>query len=429
MTSNYSKLLNRLLSVNVREGVKLGLKNCEDLDKLLGYPSQSFPAIHVAGTNGKGSVSTKIGSAHQSLGLKTGLYTSPHISCFRERIQINEQMITEAQVEEHLANLFTICKQHHIKATFFELTTLIAFLHFSKEKVDIAVFETGLGGRLDATNILKPVLSIITSISLEHTEILGGTIEAIAKEKAGIIKPSIPVIIGPSVPKQLIEKIASESNSPCIQVEGPFEDYHEENCAIAKEALEYLKILPEAIKKGIKALPPCRLETFTQEDLLALSHHAPLPEAIILDVAHNPDGLKHLIKAVRKRYPKSNFRFVVGLSSNKDILGCLQIIKKEGTAFHLIEGDNERAASKKLLADKLANMGVSSVNIFCESSIRSAIYHAIELASQKNEIVIACGTFFIMREIRQALGLNEPQDPIDMNERIGCKSPSSIQQN
>lgn len=397
--------------------MKLGLKNCQDLDSLLAFPSQAFPAIHIAGTNGKGSISAKIAAAHQAAGLKTGLYTSPHISCFRERIRINGQLIEEKQAQVHLNTLFALCRQHHIKATFFELATMLAFLHFASEKVDIAVLETGLGGRLDATNISKPVLSIITSISLDHTETLGTTIEAITKEKAGIIKPAIPILVGPTVQKAIIDPIAAKHGSPCFQVNGLFEDFHAENSAIAGKALERLDLPRKAIEMGIKALPPCRLETFTKADLTRLGHQLPLPEAVILDVAHNPDGLSQLLKAIRKRYHKHPLRFVIGLSSNKDVEGCLQAIKNEASTYHLVEGDNNRAVPKEILANALARLGIGFDKLLCEKSISAAISHATQVAGEKNELVIVCGTFFIMKGARRALGIIEPQDPTDMNER------------
>lgn len=418
MTQSYSQILKRLLSVNLTGGIKLGLKNCQDMDQLLGNPSQAFPSIHVAGTNGKGSVSTKIAAACEAEGYKkVGLYTSPHLSCFRERIRINGQIISENEVEKHLNTLFSLCDFHRIKATFFELTTLLAFMHFAAENVDIAVLETGLGGRLDATNIAKPRLCVITSISLEHTEILGDTIEKIAREKAGIIKPSIPVVIGPNVPLDIIRPIALEHGSPCIQVNGEFADYHEENGSIAKQAMEMIELSEKAIHAGLKALPPCRLQTFLKADLSQSGFSEPLPEAVILDVAHNPNGLTELLKAIRKRYPNKSIRIVLGLSSNKDIIGCLNVIKNEASAFHLTEGANERAAPKEQLAKELASLGVEKDRIYCERSIGSAVSRAIQCAGEKNEIVIVCGTFFIMGQARQALGINEPFDPTDMNEK------------
>lgn len=418
MKSDYPTLLNHLLKINYHAGMKLGLKNCQDLNFLLGNPSHAFSTIHIAGTNGKGSVSTKIAAACEASGLKTGLFTSPHISCFRERIRINGVMITETYVQKYLNLLFSLCEQHNIKATFFELTTMMAFAHFAAEKVDVAVLETGLGGRLDATNISRSILSIITSISHDHTEILGDSIDAITKEKAGIIKASIPVIIGPRVPKSLVEPIANEHGSQCIQVTGSFEDYHEENCAIARKALEWLNVSEEHIQEGLKALPPCRLQTFGKNELIGLKFSNSVPEAVILDVAHNPDGLMQLLKAVRKRYIDFPLRFIIGLSSNKDVNACLNVIKNEAAAFHLIEGCNERAVSKNRLAEELRHLGVLEEKISIEGSIAESISKAIELAGKNNEVVVVCGTFFIMSQARQALGISEPQDPTDMNERV-----------
>lgn len=210
MQKKYQDLLKKLFAVNLHGGIKLGLKNIQQLNQLLGNPIAQFKSIHVAGTNGKGSVVTKIAKGLEEEGFRVGLYTSPHISCFRERIKINGRMIDEASVTSILERIFNVIEQEKIAATFFEITTALAFLYFAKQRVDFAVLETGLGGRLDATNIVTPLLSIITSISLEHVEQLGETIDAIASEKAGIIKPNIPVLIGPCVPVGIIEKFADE---------------------------------------------------------------------------------------------------------------------------------------------------------------------------------------------------------------------------
>lgn len=402
---NYPQILKRLFSVNEYKGMKLGLKNIQDIDPLLKNPSQAFTSIHIAGTNGKGSVSTKIAAACEAAGYKVGLYTSPHLSCFRERIRINGHMISEEKVESYMNKLYSLCDENGIQATFFELTTMMAFMHFAEEKVDFAVLETGLGGRLDATNISKPVLSIITSISLEHTEILGNTIEEIAREKAGIIKLGVPVIIGPKVPLGVIQPIALEKKTCCFQVTGEFADYHEENNAIAKQALESLEIPQNAIEAGLKELPPCRLQIFSRANLLEAGHTQPLPKAVVLDVAHNPDGMIQLLKALRHTFRSIPLRFIIGLSSNKDVTGCLKAIQNEGVAFHFVEADSDRAAPKDFLAKELLSLGVAVDKIFCEDSIQSAIN-----AGKNDEVVVVCGTFFIMGQARRALGINEPQD-------------------
>lgn len=417
MISSYSSLLHRLLNVNLHGGIKFGLDNSLRLNNALGKPTLRFPAIHVAGTNGKGSVTTKIATSLQAAGLRVGLYTSPHIACFRERIRINGQMITENQVQQHLVKIFNLAEQHHIPATFFELTTLMAFAHFAREKIDIAVIETGLGGRLDATNIVRSSLSVITSISLEHTELLGNTIEEIATEKGGIIKPGIPVVIGPRVPKNIIGSIATHLNSPCIAVQGSFPTFHSENEAIAQKALELLEINPSAMAIGLKALPPCRLETLLAKQLPPQTFGTQLPEVVILDVAHNPDGLKHLLHAIKLNFPQRPLRFVLGLSKNKDLISCLNVLKDSVNHFHLVEASNGRAAPKELLQQRLLLLDVPSYTITCESDISSAVISAVKHAGACGEIPVICGTFFIMAAARAALGICEPQDPDDMNER------------
>jgi dihydrofolate synthase / folylpolyglutamate synthase len=417
MNFEYSQLLKQLLSVNKHGGMKLDLNNCLKLDNLLGNPSQAFPSIHVAGSNGKGSVVTKIAAAFQSSGKRVGLYTSPHISCFRERIRINSQMISEEEMIKSLHPLFTLIKKHSIPATFFEIATMMAFSYFANANIDVAVIETGLGGRLDATNIVKSKLSVITSISLEHTEILGKTLEEIAYEKAGIIKSQIPVVIGPRVPLKIIKGVADQNSSPCVVVSGNFPDFLAENEAIAKQSMNFLDLDPKFIEAGVQALPPCRLEIIYPEKCSCDLFKKPYPLAIVLDVAHNPDGIDHLLKAIEKRFPKIPKRLVLGLSKTKDLVGCLNLLKTSTSYFHLVEAENGRAAEKKVLLETLMNIGVSPHLISCEETIAMGVKNAIVEGGKNQELVVICGTFFIMAAARAVLGIDEPQDPQDMNER------------
>src|SRR3990172_465686 len=207
----YDKTIERLYNASNLLGSKLGLQNVDRLDEVLGYPRRHYPCIHVAGSNGKGSVATKIAKALEFSGYRVGLYTSPHLSSFRERICVNSALISEEEVVKGMEAIFEIVDAGSIPATFFEMTTFLAFEHFRKSNVDVAIFEAGLGGRLDATNVIHPLLSVITSISLEHVEILGGTLEKIAFEKAGIIKQEVPVVLGPYARFRAIEeKCATE---------------------------------------------------------------------------------------------------------------------------------------------------------------------------------------------------------------------------
>ena len=405
---SYARLIQRLFNVNLFGGVKLGLQNAQSLQQLLNYPDRSFKSIHVAGTNGKGSVSTKIAAAFQEAGYRVGLYTSPHISSFRERIQINGTMISEEAVESLLLFLFQVVDREQLPATFFELTTFLAFLYFAQQHVDIAVLETGLGGRLDATNIVHPCLSIITSIGLDHTEILGSTREAIALEKGGIIKEKVPIVIGPHVPFAPIQAIASQKQSLCIQVKHFSSLFEEENQSIARTALDYLTPLfnlsREAIQKGLEGKQPCRFEVLKG------------PPCVILDVAHNADGLHSLFQTIKYHYPSRPLRLLFGLSKNKDLRGCLQLIGPNGAHFHLVESSNGRGVPVDILYSSLQELSIESSRLSVHKSIFHGVRQARQEAMDHGEILVICGSFFIMGQTRQALGFDEPYDELDLNE-------------
>lgn len=386
---NYNEALDYLFSI--QKGMKLGTVAISELLKALGNPEKTFRSIHIAGTNGKGSVSTKIAKALSLAGYKTGLYTSPHISSFRERIQIDGELISENQVIELLQEILNISTL----PTFFETTTLLAFLHFAKEKVDYAVVETGIGGRKDATNTILPELSIITSIGLDHTEILGDTLEKIVYEKAGIIKEDTPIFIGPTVPYKEIKAVSDQKNASLIQIRDSFSTYDEENSAIAKAALEYLGIGDTFIQEGCLARPSCRLEK--------VSEHP-----IILDVAHNPDGLKALFKSLEHLYPNQKFACIIGLSDSKDIDGCLDILTRNVSHLYIIQA-NHRGIPAGILSKKLDAM------TFPHYTTSLSMKEVLERTT--GPLLIA-GTFFIMNEARALLGLEFPQDPKELNEKM-----------
>ncbi len=407
----YSALVQQLFLVNLFGGMKLGLKNCQLMSTALQNPHRRYETIHVAGTNGKGSVSKKIAAAHMAMGKRVGLYTSPHIASFRERIRINNQLIPESSVESLLPKIFSLKTSLEIPATFFELTTLLAFTYFAEEGVDVAVIETGLGGKWDATNIVVPTLSVITSISLDHTEILGHTVEQIATEKAGIIKPNVPLVLGPRLPLKFLQEEARKLNSFCTHVSGQFIHFEEENRAIAKAALQQLNVPDAAIDHGVQAVLPCRME------LLQIAGGP----CTILDVAHNPDGLEQLFKAIRAKFPTAPLRLFFALSKTKDLVHCLTILKQNGTAFHLVEAPNGRSAAGAQIEKILYSLGTNSSQIFLHNDIKSGLQEALATATVRQEILVVCGTFFIMNEVRQTLGIDEPRDELDMNERKGTK--------
>lgn len=380
----YNQALKKLYSLNQYGSHKLGLQNPLVLAQLSANPEKTFPTVHVAGSNGKGSVATKIAKGFELSGKKVGLYTSPHLVNFRERIQINGVCITEEEVLCGLNRLFSLMDTHHIPATYFEVVTMLAFFHFSANHVDIAIIEAGLGGRLDATNIITPILSVITSISLEHTETLGDTLELIAEEKAGIIKPGVPVVIGPTVPIEPISKKASETKSDIHQVQGSFQSYHEENNAVAGKAMAILGLNEKVIHAAFKAVPPCRMEIVSCEPLT------------YLDVAHNPSALEMLFKTIRRTHPTEPIRVVCGLSANKDLAGCAAVLRAHAAHLHWVQAPNPRGAPVDLLSPLIPGGAT-------ETTVREGVLKATEAAKKRGEILVICGTFFMMEEVKLAL--------------------------
>jgi dihydrofolate synthase/folylpolyglutamate synthase len=309
------------------------------IDAWMGHPHCTFPTIHIAGTNGKGSVAIKMAKALESTGRRVGLYTSPHLATFRERAQINGEIISEEFVLSFLPRLFSFVEEEGLQPTFFELLTALAFSYFAREKVDIAVIETGLGGRLDATNVIMPILSIITSISLEHTEILGATLEEILKEKEGIIKPGVPVVRG--------SKVAGF--------------YDLENRATARKALEILQVPEEAISLGLLYRPPCRFEI------------AEPSSPVILDVAHNPDGLMRFREALEEFYPGQKFHVYLALGKTKDLTGALHEIEQFASKITFVSNGHPRLRPGETLDFQLDHPAV------------------------------VCGSFYIMEEARRVI--------------------------
>ena len=435
--TTYEKLVRRLYMTNLFHPVKLGLENIERLHEVLGSPmdNPNITVIHIAGTNGKGSVALKIAKTLQEVdGNTVGLFISPHVSSFRERMQVNSQLISEADVEDRLPRIFAACEEHSIPATFFEVTTALAFLHFAESGCNVIVLETGLGGRLDATNIVQePAVSVITSIGLEHTRILGETVEEIALEKGGIIKKDRPVLVGPNVPLEVLRECAREKGSGNFftvadvlgteentvksdyEEEGSVIDYDAENSRIARAALEIVSRqnrpslhnpTEEDIAKGTSVRPPCRFE------LVEAKSDAGDHVQVILDVAHNPDAMAQLVSKLERTYPSKKKRIVCGFSSDKDLAACGRVLLStigDPSRIHLVEAAHPRAAK---LEDMLeAEPRLKSGN-FDEKDrgITAQVKSGLRLAAEGNELLVVCGSVFLMAEAREALGFDEPRD-------------------
>lgn len=386
--SSYASLIAKLISSSPSTGPQRTLEHAKKLDKALGFPSLSYPVIHVAGSNGKGSVSYKIGKALELGGCRVGLYTSPHLFSFRERIVINDAPIGEEKVVEGLKVLFKLGSLAK-EATFFELATFLAFESFRSHHVDVAVIETGIGGRLDATNVVSPCMTVITSISREHSQILGETLEEIAAEKGGILKPNVPIVLGSKAVLSTITSRAQQLDCPIYvsTVSSPFFD--EENSSIAQLALSHLpqrfQLSQQIISQGIMSRPSCRFEVVGK---------------VIFDVAHNPDAVISLIRALFHFDPSGKFRFLVGFSKDKEFDTCLRHIAQVATHIHLVASSNVRGASTNELACVLAQ--IARCPYSSHSTLESGADHAFGAAQKEGEYLVVCGSFYIMEGVRKS---------------------------
>ena len=319
---------------------KKDLTNTLAFAEHLGNPEKDFPSIHVAGTNGKGSVSHMTASILQAAGYKVGLYTSPHLKDFRERIKINGECIPKADVVEFIDRHKSFFNIH--KLSFFEMTVGMAFDYFAKEKVDIAIIETGLGGRLDSTNIITPILSVITNIGMDHTAFLGNTMEKIAGEKAGIIKKNIPVVIGETTSKTkpvFINKAKKENSEiyfaeelsrelPECDLKGIYQKYNLKTCLKSIEVLNTLENwnIPEtAIEKGLA-------EVISNTQLRGRWEIMGENPKIITDVAHNREGLSLVLQQLLKEKYK-RLHIVLGFVNDKDLDAILPLFPKNAIYY------------------------------------------------------------------------------------------------
>lgn len=359
-------------------GTNLGLDQVRKVDNMLGRPSTRFRAIHVAGTNGKGTVSTKIACTLQAMGYKVGLFTSPHIDTFRERIKINGELISEKEALSGLREIFNLGAQ----ITFFEIMTLLAFCHFDRHGVDYAVIETGLGGRLDATNILKPVVSVITNISYDHAHILGDTLDKIGAEKAGIIKPGVPVVLGSRAVRKTVLQKTFEAKAPAYFVKH-CDSAYDENEQIAKATLKV--VLASNDIDVSEDRPPCRFEEHGD---------------IIFDGAHNEDGVVQLFSAVKRKYPGKKIFTIFSLSSSKEIPEIITLFKANSDYLYYHEGSHPRLASYEEVKAYLPHTNHTDMNKF------------IAKARTEAGIIVVSGSFFIMTEIKERFGIPTLKDPV-----------------
>ena len=362
-------------------------------------PQKNFKSIHVGGTNGKGSVSHMIASVLQEKKLKVGLYTSPHLKDFRERIKINGKPISKEKVVEFVKNNFDFFNKN--KLSFFEMTVLLSFLHFSSEKVDIAVIEVGLGGRLDSTNIIKPILSVITNISLDHTNLLGSSIEKIAQEKGGIIKTNTPVIIGRKnkISDSVFNKIASKKkskiffsdkkNNNTTDLNG---DFQIENIKTAEKTFQILreeKILNISDIEISNGLNRVKKNTGFR-GRWEISSRKP---KTIFDVGHNIDAIKNSINEING-LTYENLHMVIGFVNDKNLNKILNLLPKNANYYFCKPNIPRGFCERELL--KISQKFNLTGNCYSCSSI--AFKKANEEANE-NDIIFVGGSTFLVAEL------------------------------
>ena len=396
---------------------KPGLENSIRLMEQLHNPQNEYRIIHVAGTNGKGSVSHFLSAILQSAGYKTGLYTSPHLVDFGERIRVNGKKIQPEYVADFVEKNEKMLDK--IQPSFFEATMAMAFRYFADCAVDVAVIEVGLGGRLDSTNIVSPALSVITNISFDHTEFLGNTLAQIAAEKAGIIKPETPVVIGEVVPETrpvFIQK-AQEQNSPLTFAEenisvkfieysadkmivetrddeklivGLCGEYQLKNIATVLTAVEELQklgfaIYREDVKNGLEnVIPLTNLQGRWQ-----LVRHKP---TVVLDTGHNKGGIEYIVHQLRSQnYEK--LRIVIGMVKDKDISGVLSLLPRDAV-YYFTNAATERALPALKLKEKAERLGLNGK---AYSAVEQAVKSALKEAGE-NDFVFVGGSNFVVGE-------------------------------
>ncbi|MCF8374707.1 MAG: bifunctional folylpolyglutamate synthase/dihydrofolate synthase [Bacteroidales bacterium] len=404
---------------------KSNLNNTRLLDSYFGSPHRQFKSVHVAGTNGKGSVSHLLASILQTAGYKTGLYTSPHMKSFRERVRVNGAMIPESEVVDFVLKHKAIIDE--IKPSFFEMTVAMAFDYFARQQVDIAIVEVGLGGRLDSTNIIDPILSIITNISFDHTEFLGDTIQKIAFEKAGIIKAGRPVIIGESqdeIRHVFIDK-ARELNSPIFFADQVYDipystrnmEGHQVFNVFSNRQMVYDHLSVELLgmyqKKNVitclAAIDELREQSILIEDehiYEALKNTAKLTgllgrwqvlganPLIVADSGHNEDGIKQVVDQLNQTAFKK-LHIVVGMVNDKNIEKALSLLPKNAR-YYFTKANIPRALNEQELKTKALQLGLSGD---CFPSVEQAINAAKSQAETEDMIFIGGSTFVVAEAV------------------------------
>ena len=402
---NYSAAINFLHGLQMF-GTSFGLERAQKLAELAGNPQDKLRFIHVAGTNGKGSTCAMLESIYRAAGLRVGLFTSPHLVSFRERIQVNRQIVSEADV----ARLVEVLRASNggSDATLFEIATVMAMKYFAEQKCDLVIWETGLGGRLDATNIVTPLASVITNIAFDHQQWLGDTLAKIAAEKAGIIKPGVPVVTATDAPEALrvIEAVANQvgspltsiGNNPASSIRHPASllgDHQKLNAALALATVNVLQnqipVSAEQIQAGLATVNwPGRLQLVQKPD----------GRKILLDGAHNVAGAETLSAALGKHFAGARPVFIFGALQDKQWPHICRILAPLAAKIFTVPVASERTAGANDLADCFHSANPAVAVTVCDNL-------AAALTASKDEpFVVITGSLYLVGEALERLGLS-----------------------
>ena len=429
MSNSYKKTIEYIYNLN-KYGIKLGLKNITYLLSLFDNPHLQTKTIHVAGTNGKGSTAAIISSILQAANYKVGLYTSPHLVHFQERMMINGEFIAKEEVctllERMKPAIYKVANtEGYQHPTFFEVITTMAFLYFSEQNVDFSIIEVGLGGRLDATNVCKPIVSVITHLDFDHMDRLGNTLSDIAREKGAIIKQNTAVVSAKQFPEaeEVIKNIASEKEAPLYTYEEDFQttllrselngnlfhyagiynqlnniyvplagEYQVENTSLAIAVAELINqkdfmISEDNIINGVKHSQwPGRFEIVREEPM------------IILDGAHNPNGASQFISNLKRLIPDKKIIAILGVFQDKDYPAIVKIIVPQVNQLILTMANNPRATPTEILA-KEASQYISKEKIIETNTVPEAIRKALRITEEK-EVICITGSLYTVGEAK-----------------------------
>ncbi len=365
-------------------GIKCGLERTKKLAEALGNPQNFYRTIHVTGTNGKGSVCAMLAEILKAHGLRVGLFTSPHLESYCERIKIDGENISEADFAEMIFRV----KNSGVEATHFETLTLAAFEYFKIRKVDVAVVEVGLGGTFDSTNIISPELCIITTVALDHEKILGD-LNSIARNKAGIIRPKIPTVTGASGEQlEIIRAVAEEKNSPLYEVSSPANvelnlrgEYQKFNAAIAIKAAEILGVDEEKIFAALRKVEwPGRFEVIKN---------------FVIDGAHNPHGAAALRESLDKNFPRGKRCWLFGVLNDKNFAEMIKILFRDEDFVIVTKPDSDRAAEPEILREILNARGVECIVV--ENNFAAAE----RLKNSVGDVKIIAGSLYLIGAVRK----------------------------